>query len=187
LRFNLRNPEIHDFFHVFKCNRRFFGSRLFEYENTQLENRECESSTWISDSFALCKVPEIERTVLTAAIITVASQTAPRAKNVFFAYNAPKITSVYYSNGPTTGGTLVTLFGEQFGLEDNALASRLGTSSLKFVIYMIIIYVALTPSYLNCWTVCSSLANGLVGCGTVLLWCRREIILFIGKNHKEDQ
>ena len=99
-------------------------------------------------------MPEIERTVLTAAIITVASQTAPRAKNVFFAYNAPKITSVYYSNGPTTGGTLVTLFGEQFGLEDNALASRLGTFSIKFVVYLIIIYVALTPSYLNCWTVC---------------------------------
>jgi hypothetical protein len=30
-----------------------------------------------------------------------------------FAYNAPKITSVFYSNGPTSGGSLITLFGEQ--------------------------------------------------------------------------
>ena len=48
---------------------------------------------------------------------------------MLFAYNAPKITSIFYSNGPTTGGTMVTLFGEQFGLEDNILASRIGPSS----------------------------------------------------------
>ncbi len=95
----------------------------------KLENRMCEATIWVSDTFALCKVPEIERTVLTAAIITVASQTARPDKNVLFAYNAPKITSIFYSNGPTTGGTMITLFGEQFGLEDNILASRIGPSS----------------------------------------------------------
>ena len=65
------------------------------------------------------------------------ANTTSREKLVF--HNAQKITSFYFSNGPTTDDTLVTLFGEQFGLEDNALASRLGTSLCKFVICIIII------------------------------------------------
>ena len=68
--------------------------------------------------------------MLTFAIITVASQTVvQRDKNVLFAYNAPKITSMYFSNGPATGFTTITLFGEQFGLEDNIVASRIGPTS----------------------------------------------------------
>jgi len=106
----------------------YFGTSDYS-PSIQLENRVCEATVWVSDSFALCKVPEIERSVLTSAIITVASQTAEREKNALFAYNAPKITSIYYSNGPTTGGTIITLFGEQFGLENNIVASRIGPSS----------------------------------------------------------
>ena len=75
------------------------------------------------------QVPEIERQVLTTAIITVASQTGTRGANALFAYNAPRITSLFYSNGPTTGGTIITLFGEQFGLEEDALSSRLGPTT----------------------------------------------------------
>ena len=75
------------------------------------------------------QVPEIERQVLTTAIITVASQTGTRGANALFAYNAPRITSLFYSNGPTTGGTIITLFGEQFGLEEDELSSRLGPTT----------------------------------------------------------
>ena len=51
----------------------FFGTTDYS-PLIKLENRMCEATIWVSDSFALCKVPEIERTVLTAAIVTVASQ-----------------------------------------------------------------------------------------------------------------
>ena len=36
-------------------------------------------------------MPEIERTVLTSAVITVVSQTATKDKHATFAYNAPKV------------------------------------------------------------------------------------------------
>eukprot|EP00960_Hanusia_phi_P077219 768667-Hanusia_phi.AAC.1 len=90
--------------------------------------RNCELTSWVSDSSALCKVPRIGRKV-SVDVVAFVSHSYNISRNATFIYNAPKVTGVLPKNSPTTGGVTVTFLGEQFGLVTTKLSARIGPTS----------------------------------------------------------
>ena len=90
--------------------------------------RDCEYTSWLSDSSAICKVPRIGRKV-SVDVVAFVGQSYNVSRNATFIYNAPKVTGVVPKNSPTAGGVAVTFLGEQFGLVTTKLSARIGPTT----------------------------------------------------------
>mmetsp|Transcript_3543 Transcript_3543/g.12453 ORF Transcript_3543/g.12453 Transcript_3543/m.12453 type:complete len:1186 (-) Transcript_3543:1318-4875(-) len=85
----------------------------------RLGDTACVASTWTSDSSLVCRAPAGVRSAVCGeegcgvVVATVVGQ-AGYASGIF-SYKAPAITSLRPFNGPTTGGSRMTILGENFG------------------------------------------------------------------------
>jgi len=98
---------------------------------------EAELSRWVSDTMLMVKIPmgggvdyDIAAAVcgLYGTLTSVYSYDALSISAVNYRYVNPPFTK-YQSNGPQTGGTLPSIFGQNFGAVDLSLKGRIGGTS----------------------------------------------------------
>lgn len=77
----------------------------------------CTESQWISDTKVTCVVPKGSGESKQVLVDILGQSSQPDAKSNF-AYDGPKITLLSPPNGPTIGGTAVTIEGVNFGSKE---------------------------------------------------------------------
>jgi hypothetical protein len=89
----------------------------------------CESSGWVSDSSVVCKISAgVSRTLRLS--VTAGVQVGTRTYAM--SYKEPTLTSVAVTNHATTGGSILTVSGANFGTVDVSVAARVGgTASIS--------------------------------------------------------
>jgi hypothetical protein len=88
----------------------------------------CLTSSWISDSALLCRSPAgtgLDNPVAVTIRELVGSQ------NTIFTFNAPTVTFAFRFNAATSGGTVVTLNGHNFGYADVSGTASVGSTVCK--------------------------------------------------------
>jgi len=80
----------------------------------KLGKRNCQSTAWKSNTEVLCVAPEGEGTSkdVLVDILGQPSKTGPDAR---FSYDGPQVTALEPANGPTMGGSEMTVLGANFG------------------------------------------------------------------------
>jgi hypothetical protein len=83
----------------------------------------CASVGWVSDSALMCLTPNGAGSGLDVAL-SLAGTTASISGS--FTHDSPTITKVEVINGPTAGGSIITLQGDNFGYSDLSLTASVG-------------------------------------------------------------
>ena len=94
------------------------GSSFGSTGTVTIDGNPCQIATWTHNQIT-CSTPAGEGTGLT---VTLTTQDGLEASASIFSYNAPVISSISPSLGPTVGGTLVTLTGSNFGVSDRGVS-----------------------------------------------------------------
>jgi len=100
------------------------GSNFGAYDSTvfvTFGDTLCSSVTWSSDSEVECTVPA-GVAVWHDVSVEVGDQVG--TLELAYDYDAPEVTSIDVSNGPTTGGNTVAVSGSNFGAYDSTVSVR---------------------------------------------------------------
>ena len=100
------------------------GSNFGAYDSTvfvTFGDTLCSSVTWSSDSEVECTVPA---GVAVSHDVSVEVGDQVGTLELAYDYDAPEVTSIDVSNGPTTGGNTVSVSGSNFGAYDSTVSVR---------------------------------------------------------------
>jgi len=95
------------------------GTNFGSYDSTPVGivgASKCQSTSWVSNSAVVCQVPNGVGTSRSVGLY-VDKNIGTRLSS--FSYDSPVITWALVFNGPTQGGALVTLLGQNFGTDDS--------------------------------------------------------------------
>jgi hypothetical protein len=113
-----------------------FSGINFESASTavlKLAGTVCPSAAYVSDSSIACTTAAGSANAQTA-LLTTATGSSQLAS--YFTHDAPVLTYIAVTNGPTAGSVVVTIQGKNFGTVDLTLTSTIGGSAFGAVTYV---------------------------------------------------
>lgn len=86
----------------------------------------CKSTGWKSNEEVYCVVPQGTGLAKQVQVEVLGQPSKPQGAKAVFSYDGPMVTGLDPANGPTIGGTHVTILGENFGYEaDKSIGAKL--------------------------------------------------------------
>ncbi len=112
-----------------------FGSDATSWREATIGGKTCTTTRFLSDTSVVCTIPAGSGKMLNVSV-SVDNRNASGTLAHAFTYDAPVVTSLSASMGPTTGFPGLVIYGSSFGSEDEAAPTvRIGSTACTSVLW----------------------------------------------------